>query len=73
MSSTNQVNSIHPPKLIEKFLYWSLPVELKEPVLGDLAEEYAQRATTQPLTAKYWYTRQALRTGLQFLTKTKED
>lgn len=71
MSSASQVKSTRPPKFIEKFLHWSLPAELKEPVLGDLAEEYFQRAASQPLKANYWYTRQAIRTGLRFLTQTK--
>ena len=62
---------MNPPKLIEKFLHWALPNELKEPVLGDLAEEYLGLAETAPLKANYWYTLQALRTGLQFLIKTK--
>jgi chemotaxis protein MotA len=71
MSSVNQTKSTHPPKFIEEFLHWRLPKELKEPVLGDLAEEYAQLFTSQPFRANYWYSRQALSTGLQFLTKTK--
>lgn len=53
MSSVTPVKSTHPPKLIEKFLHWSLPAELKEPVLGDLAEEYAQLILSQPLKENY--------------------
>lgn len=71
MSSVKPIKNAHPPKLIETFLHWSLPAELKEPVLGDLAEEYSELILRQPLKANYWYTRQALHTGLQFLTKTK--
>jgi chemotaxis protein MotA len=37
----------------------------------NLAEEFTQQTTSQPFTADYWYTRQALHTGLLFLTKTK--
>ena len=62
---------MNPPRLIEKFLYWTLPNELKDPVLGDLAEEYLVLKTEKPYLANYWYARQALSTGLQFLTKTK--
>jgi chemotaxis protein MotA len=62
---------MNPPRLIEKFLHWTLPNELKDPVLGDLAEEYSVLKIEKPYQANYWYTRQALSTGLQFLTKTK--
>lgn len=71
MSSTNQIKGSRPPKFMEKFLHWSLPAELKEPVLGDLTEEYMQLSISQPFKANYWYTRQAIQTGLQFLTQTK--
>ncbi|GLR70428.1 hypothetical protein [Agaribacter marinus] len=71
MNSVNPIRRVGPPKLIEKFLHWSLPPELKDPVLGDLAEEYLQLVAIQPLKANYWYTRQAMCTSLQFLTKTK--
>lgn len=62
---------MNPPKLIESFLHWALPNELKDPVLGDLEEEYLGIAKHARLKANYWYTRQALRTGVQFLIKTK--
>jgi hypothetical protein len=62
---------MNPPRLIEKFLHWTLPNELKIPILGDLAEEYVCLSEQTPLKANYWYTRQALCTSLQFLTKTK--
>lgn len=62
---------MNPPRIIEKFLNWTLPKELKEPILGDLAEEYLSLAKRTPLKANYWYTRQALNTGLQFIIKTK--
>jgi len=62
---------MNPPRLLEKFLHWTLPKDLKDPVLGDLAEEYLSLAKHTPLKANYWYARQALRTGLQFLFKTK--
>lgn len=71
MKSRNEIKCSLPPKLVEKFLQWSLPQKLKEPVLGDLAEEYLALAEHAPLKANYWYARQALRTGLQFLSKTK--
>ncbi|MBO1256291.1 MotA/TolQ/ExbB proton channel family protein [Alteromonas sp. 5E99-2] len=64
---------ICPPKLAEKFVKWSVPNELEEPLLGDLAEEYLELLSTHPQKANFWYTRQALYTGLQFLTQTKSE
>jgi chemotaxis protein MotA len=71
MNLPNESKCSNPPRLIEKFLRWSLPKELKEPILGDLAEEYLDMLVHTPNKANYWYSRQALHTGLQFLTKTK--
>lgn len=64
---------MNPPILIEKFLGWTLPKELKEPILGDLSEEFLTLKIENPYWANYWYTRQAICTGLQFLTKTKRE
>jgi hypothetical protein len=69
--ATKSVQRVNPPRLMEKFLRWTLPTELKDPILGDLAEEYSCLAEQAPLKANYWYARQAMSTGLQFLTKTK--
>lgn len=33
---------MNPPRLLEKFLHWTLPNDLKDPVLGDLAEAKIQ-------------------------------
>lgn len=52
-------------------LNWVLPNELKEPVLGDLEEEFISRAQINHLAAKRWYRQQALRSAFQFLWKTK--
>jgi chemotaxis protein MotA len=60
-----------PPALSEKLLSWCLPEELKDPILGDLAEEYLTKQSHTSLQANYWYNRQALRTSLQFITKTR--
>ncbi len=62
---------MNPQRLIEKFLHWTLPNELKGSVLSDLAGECCCLAEQTSLKAYYWYTRQALLTSLQFLTKTK--
>ncbi len=60
-----------PPRLTERLLSWSLPEELKDPVLGDLEEEFLQRLTDNPAKAVSWYQRQAIRSAWQFIRKTK--
>jgi chemotaxis protein MotA len=72
MNVIKQIKDTHPPKFVEKFIHWCLPAELKEPMLGDLTEEYMHLAVKQPFKANFWYRSQALRTGLQFIAKTKK-
>ena len=60
-----------PPPLIERLLRWTLPDELKEPILGDLAEEFQQRHLSNSSKAHSWYIRQALKTSNQFIWHTK--
>jgi len=61
-----------PPKIPSQFLSWALPESLIEPVLGDLSEEYLQRTSNnQLISANYWYWRQAVKSGLQFMFKTQ--
>lgn len=59
------------PKLSTQLLHWALPDELKEPVMGDLEEEYLQLSNSNPALAQRWYRRQALRSAWQFIRKTK--
>ncbi|BFT31201.1 hypothetical protein D210916BOD24_23770 [Alteromonas sp. D210916BOD_24] len=54
-----------------QLLQWVLPNELKEPILGDLEEEFLSRAQINPQSAMRWYRQQALRSAFQFLWKTK--
>lgn len=62
----------NPPIIASKFLSWALPEELIAPVLGDLSEEYQQRITTNQLSsANYWYWRQAVKSGVQFMLITQ--
>lgn len=61
-----------PPRLAEQLLHWALPEELREPVLGDLEEEFSQRLTSNANTAVTWYRRQALKSSWQFMQKTKQ-
>jgi len=61
-----------PPKIPSQFLSWTLPENIKEPVLGDLSEEYLQRLSKNTRsTANYWYWRQAIKSGSQFMLKTQ--
>ena len=62
---------VSPPKFSAQLLHWSLPKELKEPVMGDLDEEFIQHYLTDPAKATNWYRNQALRSALQFIWKTK--
>lgn len=61
-----------PPKMTEKFLTWCLPKSLKEPVAGDLSEEFSGKAVIEGLSeARVWYFRQAFLTAFRYLFKTK--
>lgn len=64
-------NYQHPPKMFERFLRWTLPAELKEPLLGDLSEEFQHLQQLHSASAKHWYVKQALRTANQFIWQTK--
>jgi len=69
-NSTTRIQQ--PPKIASKFLSWALPDYIREPVLGDLSEEYLQRiANNKLLAANYWYWRQAMKSGTQFMFKTQ--
>ena len=66
------IGAHQPPKVASQFLSWALPEHIKEPVLGDLSEEYLQRITNHKLLAvNYWYWRQAVKSGTQFMFKTQ--
>jgi hypothetical protein len=58
-----------PPTLPTRFLSWCLPNALKEPVLGDLAEEFNKLSavSNQKVHVNTWYYSQCLRSGVQFL------
>lgn len=63
-----------PPKLATLFLSWSVPSNIKEPVLGDLEEAYLTRLTNQgKQAANYWYWRQAIMSGLSFMLQTQRS
>jgi len=70
--SNAMISRNQPPKIASQFLSWALPDGIKEPVLGDLSEEYLHRITNHhSLAANYWYWRQALKSGMQFMFKTQ--
>lgn len=65
------MKTYQPPKLAEQLLQWSLPEQLKEPVLGDLEEEFIQQLSNNPAQAHSWYRRQAVKSAWQFIRQTK--
>ncbi len=61
-----------PPKFPTSFLNWALPKNLREPILGDLSEEYIQHISREnTATANLWYWHQALKTSFLFIFKGK--
>lgn len=62
---------MRPPRLSEQLLNWALPEELKDPILGDLEEEFGYRQNINSSRAISWYRRQALKSTWQFIQKTK--
>lgn len=62
---------ILPPKYSSQFLNWALPAELRDPIMGDLDEEYIQQLLNNPANADNWYRNQAMRSAIQFIWKTK--
>lgn len=65
------MSNLQPPKFAEQVLQWSLPEELKEPILGDLEEEFIQQLSINPISAHRWYRRQAFKSAWQFIRQTK--
>ena len=49
------------PRLAARLLSWRLPPEWRDFVIGDLDEEYRQRAAASPAAARYWLWRQVVR------------
>ena len=58
---------VQAPTFYQKLLLWALPNNLKEPILGDLDEEFQLLANQNLKYAKQWYVRQALTTSWRFL------
>lgn len=62
-----------PPRLAEALLEKVLPVQLKEPVLGDLEEEFHQIQLSRSKQAcQLWYWRQALITSFHYANQTQK-
>jgi len=61
------------PKTARLILEFALPEHLKEPVIGDLEEEFNHRSTSQTLfSCQLWYWRQATTTAFHFINHTKK-
>lgn len=60
------------PRVAEKWLTWSMPRSLHEPVLGDLWETYQLYAKQYgPFKARLWYIKQTLKSSLRFILRYK--
>ena len=70
--SSGRAKQNTPPAPFTRLLNWSLPTALKEPVIGDLWEEYFQRLqSANAMNADYWFAKQALKTSVKFMFKTQ--
>lgn len=63
---------MEPNSLLTRWLVWTLPSELKEPISGDLLEEYNHRAQQHQSAAAKWYLSQVVRTSWRYLKQTKQ-
>lgn len=62
-----------PPKLAEALLEKVLPEQLKEPLLGDLEEEFHHiRITRSEQSCRLWYWRQAFITSFHYANQTQK-
>jgi len=67
------VNKCSPPRIAEALLEKVLPADLKEPLLGDLEEEFQQIQFNQSKQAcQIWYWRQALLTSFHYFNQTQK-
>lgn len=67
------MNKCSPPRIAEALLEKVLPADLKEPLLGDLEEEFQQIQFNQSKQAcQIWYWRQALLTSFHFFSQTQK-
>ena len=67
------MNRCSPPRIAEALLERVLPVDLKEPLLGDLEEEFQQIQFNQSKQAcQIWYWRQALLTSFHYFNQTQK-
>ncbi len=58
-----------PPKLASNILMLCLPAHLKQPVLGDLEEEFKglEKSKRGKISADYWYWKQAIKSALIYI------
>lgn len=61
MNPSDGTNRVHPPAWMENLLRMFLPAPEREPIAGDLREEFHDRATSEGAArAKVWYLRQTV-------------
>lgn len=67
-------SQLRPPRAISGFLSWALLASIREPVLGDLEEEFGDEYQKYGmLSANLWYLRQALFSGFSFMLQTQRS
>ena len=67
------MKKLSPPRIAEALLEKVLPADLKEPLLGDLEEEFQQIQLKQSKQAcQVWYWRQALLTSFHYFNQTQK-
>ncbi len=58
-----------PPRVAERLLAFLLPQRDRDPIVGDLAEEFAARAETSERAARWWYRRHVVRSMIPALRR----
>lgn len=67
------VNNNSPPRLAEALLAKILPAHLKDPLLGDLEEQFREiQLKHNKQSCQLWYWRQALITSFHFVNQTQK-
>jgi putative ABC transport system permease protein len=61
------MRSPHPPRFLRRLLSWVLPTgAVRDGLLGDLDELYAERARLGPASADLWYARQVISAAFHY-------
>jgi hypothetical protein len=71
----NSKENVYLPRGMEKLLYLILPSELRDPLMGDLHEEFGEQVVPRygPSKARWWYRRQVLKSIRYYIFKKRGD